>query len=529
MDENKFNDTAEPSLDHPMTGPEDTAFEIPEKKKKSALPLVAAGLAAACVGITAAVTRVASPETNVKNEISRCVEDYSSRETIKSLIFDEGLEDVLVSGDYTTEGNIQLSENSASEKANGLGVSFSNVVASSEKKISSDINLRYNGADLVRVMMTMDENTTRVHVPKLFNESFSVENQNVLTQLSKSPVFSKYAQEAMKETGDFSIMPFAGIDTSSAAYALKDKVKEYGIAALKEADSNLTYEKGNKTTAPDGTQADIYIVTLPASAAKQALGGFLTNVRNSEEYTNTLNSAADYAFSSKPDTAAQYGDKESLIQEFNSEFDKLIQSVNDAETEDIKINVIPLKDGIVFGVDQPVAGVNVKIDGEYNCEANVLKINSAFVKDEKEFKFDYDDSINTVEGVVSENRAFSVSGDGTVSVFTINSDYDKNDSSLRTNAEISNGEQAVKFNFEGTAQRSDKKLEVKADKLSVDSGEVSFVFDGNYTFRERTEEPREINSSAEYKVSEIGIMQALGLYNEAKENLGSIADMLGLD
>ena len=529
MDENKTNDTAGSSLDNPVTNSEDTAFEIPEKKKKSALPLVAAGVAAACVGITAAVTRVASPETNVKNEISRCVEDYSSLETIKSLIFDKELEDVLVSGDYTTEGNIKLTENTSSDKANGLGIGFSNVVASSKKKISSDINVNYNGADIVRIMLTMDENTTRVHIPKLFSESFSVENQNVLTQLSKSQVFSKYAKEALEETGDFSIMPFAGIETSSAAYALKDKVKEYGKAALQEADSNLTYEKGNKTTAPDGTQADIYIVTLPAPAAKQALGGFLTNVRNSEEYANTLNSAADYAFSSKPDAAAKYGDKESLIQECNSEFDKLIQSVNDAETEDIKINVIPLKDGIVFGVDQPVAGVNVKIDGEYNCEANVLKINSEFAKDGKEFKFDYDDSINTVEGIVTENRAFSVGSDGSVSVFTINSDYDKNDSSLKSNIEMNTGEQAVKLDFEGTAQKSDKKLEVKADKLSMDNGEVSFVFDGDYTFRERTEDPREINSPTEYKVSEIGIMQALGLYNEAKDNLGSIAGMLGLD
>ncbi|MBR6401367.1 MAG: hypothetical protein IKS17_09175 [Firmicutes bacterium] len=508
----------------------DAAFDVPQKKKKkSPLPLVAAGIAAACVGVTAAVSHFGSPKANIKAEITKNYEDYRARETVRSVIFDDDMEKLLAGGDYTVEGSVKIDENTMDERLNGMGLSISSVTAASEKKASADIGLNYNGADLVRIMIASDDKTTRLHIPKLFSASFSVDNENVMMQLSKSAVFAQAAKEYLNESGDFSIAPFAMTDFNGALYALKGKVGEFGKAALDEADAALTYEKGEKGTAPDGSEAYNYTVTLPAQNAKQCLTGFIGNIKNSEEYKKAVSTGVEYVYSTKPDVAKQYGDKDAVAKTIDDGLDELVKSIDETETEDIKINVMAYKDGINFGVNQPIGGVNVKIDGNYDRSTRILKVDAEFEKDGEKLACKYNDSISTNEGVINEKRSFTVESNGESTIFTTNADYNKADSTLKGSVEVTNGSDVVKAAFDGTAAKTDGKLEIKANSVEVGDKSANVKMEGDYTLRTRTEEPREINSAKEIKLSELGLMEAVGLYNEAKENLGSIAGILGMN
>lgn len=504
------------------------AFDIPEKKKKkSAAPWIAAGLVVVCTGVGVAAVKTMSPEANVKAEVTKNYTDFVSRESIYSQIKNESLEEIIADGEYTAEGSIKLGENTGEEKLKGLGLGFSNVMSYEQKKTSLDMMADYNGVDLVRIMISCDEKNTRLHIPALFSESFIVENENVLGQLAKSQALGSYAQSVLDENGDMSIEPFAMAEANKAMYALKKIAADRWSSALKEAGSALTYENGEKVTLPDGKEGKSYIITWPADKAKATVKNFLSDIKTSAEYGTALTAQINYMFATKPDDMSKkYGSKEEAMAKFSDEFDDMIKKVEEAKTDDIKIIAVPTQNGMTFNIDQSINDTPVKIDVEYDRETNVLKLDTEVENDGKKTVINYNDSINTTDGVISENRSLTAESEGDKIVFTNTAQFNKADGIVDGSAEIEIDNDTVKADYKGTVVKGDDKTQISDASVTISNGVDSFELNGEWTVKKRDEDPREINSSSEIKLSELDIMQAMKLYNEAKDNLSAIQNIL---
>ena len=512
-----------------QTNQDNTAFEIPEKKKKkSAAPFLAAGIVAVCTGVGVAAVKGLSPKASVKAEVTKNYTDFISRETIYSQIKDENIAEILANGEYTVEGGIKLDENSGSDKLSGLGLQYSNVVSVEQKKASLDMMADYNGVDLVRIMISCDENSTRAHIPALFSESFYIENKNILEQLSKSQVLGQYASNAMDEIGEVSIEPFALAEANKASYALNKKVKELWKDALKEAGDALVYEKGEKMTAPNGKETDSYIITWPVDSAKSTALKFLNGIKDSEEYKQAINAQAEFLYASEPDMEQQAGSKEDFEKQASEEFEDMIKKVESANFEDIKITALPTENGMIFKIAQAVNDTNVKMDLEYNRDSKSLKVNAVVESGEKKTVLTYDDSITVSDGIISENHNFTSEEEDEKFVLASTAQFNKADGTVDGSVTASDGEDnKVKADYKGNIVKSDGKFQADNVTLSLSNGEDSVKLSGNLTVKKREEDPREINSSSEIKLSELGVVQAMKLYNEAKDNLKSIADIIG--
>ena len=503
-----------------------SAFAVPEKKKKkSAAPLIAGGLVIACVGLAAAGVK-AFKKTDIKSIVRDNYTDFISRESIYSQITDDSIAQVAASGEYTISGAVKVDECSFEEKLKGAELSFSNIMNAEQKKGSLDMMAKYNGVDLVRIMVSCDENKTRLHVPALFSESFVVENDNVLTQLSKSDVLGEYADEMMKKSGDFSIKPFVLVQASKAAYDLKGKVKELGKDALSAAGETLVYEKGEKMIAPNEKEVTSYTVTWPADSVKKTFTDFINNIKGSEEYKNMVSAQIEYMYASKPELEAQMGTKEEAEAEVTKALDEAVESIGNADIQDIKVVCLPVDNGIYFRMDQPIDGVNVKIDGQYDRNTKEFKIDLTMDKDGDKFEFNYNDSIVASDGIITENHNLNAQSDGDAFSLVSAATFDKSSNVLDGNVTFKGNDNEIKGTFNGNVAKSDGQLDITDGKIVITDAGDSIGLSGNYSIKKRDEEPREINSSSEIELSSLNVMQAMQLYNEANDNVGKIAEIL---
>ncbi len=507
--------------------PASESFDIsPRKNKKSILPFIAAGLAVVGVGASVAVAKTISAKSDPKKIAETNYNDFIDRETIYSQIAEEKLMETIASGEYTAEGNIKIDDNTMQSKLNGAELTFSNVVHKDENKASLDMMAKYNGVDLVRIMVNCDDKATRLHVPALFSESFYIENDNVINQLSQSPLLASYAKDILDESGDFSIKPFVLADAFKASYDLRVKIKQLKKDSLSAAGDSLIYEKGEKMLAPNEKEVRSFTVTLPADSVKTNLLGFVNGIKDSEEYKNAISAQLEFFYATKPDIVDQIGTKDEAIAELTKPLDDAAAELESAEYTDIKLTCLPVDDGIYFRLDQPISGTNVKIDGEYNRTAKALKADITLEKDGKTLVINYNDSINTVDGIINESHSFTATQDNEDFKLTSNATFDKSNGALDGSASIGSGSDTINGNLKANVEKSEEKLSLSDAVLSFSADSDKIDFSGSYTVKKRDEDVREINSASEIKLSELDSAQAMKLYTEAQNNLGSIMDVI---
>ena len=504
----------------------DQGFDISSKKnKKSPLPFIAAGIVVVCVGASAAVVKVLSSRTDPKDEMEKNYNDLIDRETVYSQLAEQKLMESIANGEYTAEGDIKVGENNLADKLGGAELTFSNIMSAEQKKTSSDIMAKYNGVDLARVMMTCDDTTTRVHIPALFSESFSVENENVIGQLTHSPVLANYAMELLNKSGDISIKPFAMTDAARETYNLKNKIKELAKTAVSSAGDAFVYEKGEKTTAPNEEQVYSYTVTWPSDSVKTTMLDFLNGIKNSEEYKNALNAQIEYIYASKPDAAAQFGPKEEAYAQFDQKLDDTIKDVENSQPEDVVFTCMFVKDGIYFDMDQTFGGTNVKLNGEYSRTTKALRFDLSLEKDEK-VEFNYNDNVITQDGIINENHSLNAASTDSSFALTSSATFDKENNALDGSASITADKDTISADYKAAVEKSEGKLQLNDVTVSLSAGDAKIDLSGSYMIKVREEDPRDINSSSEIKLSELNVMQAMQLYNEAKDNVGNILDVI---
>lgn len=497
----------------------DEAFAIPGKKeKKSKLPVIVALLAVVCIVLTAAALFMFKPENRIKREIALNFTDYIAREGVLNGVMDENTVLALIKGEYDAQGNLQLEKNNISEKINGVGLSFNTVISTDQRKMSSNSSIDYSGMNIAAFQTYIDEERSTVYVPSLFNESFTIENENVVSQLRTVPIVGTYFEDAE----DFSFRPFAFADMVYSDKLLKDKTKAVVAAAGITAFPKVKYEKNGKILAADGKEYDSYKITVPAEAAKNAYLTFLKELRGSEELNTALEKQIVFYFSTKPEAKEKFGDEEKAKNDLLGSFDEFIQKVEDSEYDDLVINAAPVENGITFDTVYKVGEKSLSVNGDYDRSSNLLSLKGDFAAGDAVFSYDYKDSAGKAEdGTATSQRSIEIKHNGE-SVRAESSAELKADGALNACLNIGDDKETMSITLDGKSQSKDGGLDVTADSIVINAGDYQAELSGSFKAGTRTNEPQDVNAPEDVKIGEIDFQKALELYNEAKGKFESL-------
>ncbi|MBQ9604751.1 MAG: hypothetical protein IJR45_04975 [Firmicutes bacterium] len=494
----------------------DEAFEIPGKKeKKSKLPVIVIVLAVVCVVLTAAALFMFRPESRIKREIALNFTDYITREGVLNGVMDENTVLALIKGEYDAQGTLQLEKNNVYDKINGIGLSSNTVISTEQRKMSSNNSIDYSGMTLAAFQTYMDEERSTFYIPSLFNESFTLENENVVSQLKNVPVVGSYFEDAK----EFSLRPFAFIDMVYSDKLLKDGTKIIIAAKVTGILPKVKYEKNGERAGADGKAYTSYKITVPAEAVKSAYTDILKELRDSEEYKTALDKQLEFIYSTTREAEEQLGDKESAKNSFNSAFDDYIQKVENSDFDDLIIEATPVENGIVFSTGYKAGDKNITLNGDYDRGSNLLSLNGEFAVGENVYNYDYKDMAGkTEDGTANSQRSIEIKHAG--EKFRAESAAElKADGKLNASFAAENGDGKLNITLDGKSQSRDGGLDVTADSIVIDAGDYQAELSGSFKAGTRTSEPQDVNAPEDVKVGEIDFKKALELYNEAKGKL----------
>ena len=494
----------------------DEAFVIPGKKeKKSKMPIIAAILFVVCVALTAAAFFMFRPETRLKREVELNYRDYVSRETVLSGITDENTLDALLKGEYDAQGSLQLDQNNIYDKLNGLGLSFNAVVSADQKKMSGNNSIDYSGITLAAFQTYIDEERSTVYMPTFFNESFTLENKNVVSQVKTLPVIGAYFEDKQ----DFSLAPFAFSDMVYSSKKFADKSKELAMAEVFAALPSVKCEKNGKVTAADGNSYDSYKVTVPGEKAKSAYISFLKNLRSCAEYTAAKDGNLDFVYAATDKIKEELGDIESAKAQFDKEFDDNIKKAEESEARDIIINITPVNDGITFDTSLVIDDRTLDLNGDYDNRLNKLTLKGHGERKNNKIDFVYEDTAGKSDGGETfGQRSIEMSNGSDTVRISSSSQLDAN-GALNASVNLGNGKKSVGITFNGKSQSKDGGVDITADSILIEGLEYKASLSGSFKAGTRTSEPQDVNAPEDVKIKDIDLLKAMEIYKEAKGKL----------
>ncbi len=497
------------------------AFRIRKKKNNSlVLPIVAlAVLIVLCVGATVMLIKRTDPEKIVINAINENYRAFMSESRVANEVFGEDFSDMFFRGKYSANGTAQMVSNSLFDKLNGMSVDFDISMDTEKEEALINVKGGVGGVGIIGGQVYSNADMTTFYVPEIFKESFGIENKNIVSQLSKLPVIGA----KFKVLPDFDFNIFLLQETADNAYALKDEIKGI-LGSVKDGLlSKLKYEKGGNVKAPDGNEYQSYNMIIAGKDAVDTAADIAGKLNESAVFGAFTDKFIDSAFS------FVNGDKEQFKSKFKEGLAGSEEFLRGVDTDNIVIAVTPVEKGIIFGIDQNVGDMYIKLDGDYDQTSGTLKFALILKGEEGELELNYSDKCAAANGVTEESRLLEVkTGESDVNV-SVDAKYNKADGSLTATTVMSDGKDGFSASLEGKTEKTDGRVKVTADKMTVGNGICEAEMKGELSIGELTGEILPTGASETVQIKDIDFAKALELAGELsakKDSIKKIIEML---
>lgn len=510
---NQFNN------DQFNNGFNNNGFDIPTKKGgKSKFPIIAAVIAIIAIiggSVFAATKLFAKPEDKLKKAVSESYEDFKARETLLgSITLDDDVVTQILTDGASGSGELKVKSFPEVSEIEGLGIKFDGDLSYKSKNAAVNYILNYNNMDLVTVQAYLDDKNISLYIPELFSESFTLENKNIVEQLSNIP----YIGDEFRYMDDFSLNPFMGENLGQVVLNCRDKVLESGHAADKKILDALKYEKNGKRTDASGKSYDSYKVTLPWADAKEIFADLLQDVGKSDEVKAYIKEVVNMMLQ-MDDSMSYYLSADDIISELDSGIDTAVDYIRQSDIKDIVIIVTPYSDGVMFELHYDIEDGFVEINGNYNKKDDALTMDIELNNGYESINMNYNDSIKTENGVINENENFSLEVDGDKLTFDNTSTYDKSSKAFNGTLNASVEGESIDIKYEGTADSDGKKMNFTLDNLGFYYGSEELCsLSGSVSYGLIEGTPAPISASKDIKVKDIDYDVLMDLYSEAESS-----------